>query len=208
TNRLTAPNGWTMTYDDAGNLKTDTYSGAGDRVYDAENRMTKAWATGQWQTYSYDGDGHRVKRSVTVSGQQQPVETWQVYGIGGELIAEYGVNAAPASPQKEYGYRNGQLLITATVTAAGWGSPPSYTPPDPLSSGIPIKLEHLTELRSAVNLLRGHAGLSPFNFTVDPNPERNVTTVKADHILQLRTALEQARSQLGLSTGGYANPGL
>src|SRR5205823_1294236 len=55
---------------------------------------------------------------------------------------------------------------------------------------------------------RGHAGLSPFNFTVDPNPERNVTTVKADHILQLRTALEQARSQLGLSTGGYAHPGL
>src|SRR5205807_7203932 len=136
-------------------------------------------------------------------------ETWQVYGVSGELLAEYPAGANPLTPpQKEYGYRNGQLLITATVTAAGWGPPPSYTPPDPLSSGIPIKLEHLTELRSAVNLLRGHAGLSPFNFTVDPNPERNVTTVKADHILQLLTALEQARLQLGLSTGGYAHAGL
>ena len=37
--------------------------------------------------------------------------TWQVYGIGGELLAEYGVNASPTTAQKEYGYRNGQLLV-------------------------------------------------------------------------------------------------
>src|SRR5882672_3125713 len=30
------------------------------------------------------------------------------------MLAEYAANAAPASPQKEYGYRNGQLLITAS----------------------------------------------------------------------------------------------
>ena len=70
-----------------------------------------------------------------------------------------------------------------------------------------IKLEHLTELRTAVNDLRAHARLSPYSFTVDPNPTRNVTTVKADHIRQLRTALEQARSHLGLSTS-YAHPAL
>jgi RHS repeat-associated protein len=52
-----------------------------------------------------------------------------------------------------------------------------------------------------------HAGLSPFSFTVDPNPERYVTSIKADHIRQLRTALEGARSQLGLSTS-YAHPTL
>jgi RHS repeat-associated protein len=40
-------------------------------------------------------------------------ETWQIYGLGGELLAEYAASAAPASPQKEYGYRNGELLITA-----------------------------------------------------------------------------------------------
>src|SRR5204862_402910 len=58
-------------------------------------------------TYSYDGDGHRVKRNINGT------ETWQVYGLGGELLAEYAQNTAASNPQKEYGYRNGQLLITA-----------------------------------------------------------------------------------------------
>jgi RHS repeat-associated protein len=89
-----------MQYDVAGNLKKDSYTGAGDREYDAENRMTKAWANGQWQYYSYNADGQRVRRKV-------------VYGMDGELLAEYAVNGAVASPQKEYGYRNGQLLVTA-----------------------------------------------------------------------------------------------
>jgi hypothetical protein len=33
--------------------------------------------------------------------------------MDGELLAEYAANASPATPQKEYGYRNGQLLVTA-----------------------------------------------------------------------------------------------
>lgn len=41
------------------------------------------------------------------------VETWQIYGMDGELLAEYAANGATASPHKEYGYRNGQLLVTA-----------------------------------------------------------------------------------------------
>jgi RHS repeat-associated protein len=80
-------------------------------VYDAENRMTSAQdANGVWSYYSYNADGQRVRRKVN------GVETWQVYGFGGELLAEYPAGVAPASPQKEYGYRNGQLLITADVT--------------------------------------------------------------------------------------------
>lgn len=74
--------------------------------------------------------------------------------------------------------------------------------------GNDIKLENLTELRSAVNQLRQHAGLGAYNFTIDPNPERNVTSVKAQHIRQLRAALEEARAALGLSNGGYAHPTL
>ena len=61
--------------------------------------------------YTYNADGQRVRR--TVGGQPSAVTTWQVYGMDGELLAEYAANAAAASPQKEYGYRNGQLLITA-----------------------------------------------------------------------------------------------
>jgi RHS repeat-associated protein len=45
------------------------------------------------------------------------VETWQVYGLGGELLAEYAANGSPSTAQKEYGYRNGQLLVTAGPSA-------------------------------------------------------------------------------------------
>jgi hypothetical protein len=43
-NRLGVPGGQpgTMTYDTAGNLTTDTYTGAGNRSYDAENKITQA----------------------------------------------------------------------------------------------------------------------------------------------------------------------
>jgi RHS repeat-associated protein len=107
-NRLTAPSGSPLNYDAAGNLTNDTYTGEGQRIYDGEGRMTQAWANNQWQTYVYDGNGGRVRR--TVNGQ----ETWQVYGLGNELIAEYAANSAASTPQREYGYRNDQLLITAT----------------------------------------------------------------------------------------------
>ena len=102
-----------MQYDAAGNLTNDTYTGNGLRNYDAENKMTSAVGlNGQTQTYVYDGTGQRIKRIVG------GVETWQVYGIGGELLAEYPVNGAAGSPQKEYGYRNGQLLVTADAVVA------------------------------------------------------------------------------------------
>ena len=46
--------------------------------------------------------------------------TWQVYGIGNELVAEYmGTSPSTSSPSKEYGYRNGQLLIAATAANSG-----------------------------------------------------------------------------------------
>src|SRR6266536_1486733 len=115
-NRLGVPAGQSglMSYDNAGNLTTDTYSGGGDRTVDAENRMTKAWENNQWQVYTYNADGQRVRRKV------DGVETWQVYGMDGELVAEYAANVSAATPQKEYGYRNGQLLIT-TGTAPSSG---------------------------------------------------------------------------------------
>ena len=115
-NRLGVPVGQTgvMSYDAAGNLTNDTYTGAGNRTYDAENKITSAWGgNNQAQLYTYDGNGQRIKR--TVNG----VETWHVYGLAGELLAEYPVNGPAATPQKEYGYRNGQLLVTASPGGGG-----------------------------------------------------------------------------------------
>lgn len=113
TNRLGVPSGQsgTMTYDNAGNLTNDTYSGQGQRTYDGENRITAAQDNfSAWSYYTYDAGGNRVRRKIN------NLETWQIYGIGGELVAEYAANASPSSLQKEYGYRNGQLLVTATNT--------------------------------------------------------------------------------------------
>jgi len=115
-NRLTVPVGQpgTMSYDAAGNLTNDTYTGAGNRTYDAENKITSAWGgNNQAQLYAYDANGRRIKR--TVNG----IETWYVYGLGGELVAEYPVNGSAATPQTEYGYRNGQMLVTASPTGGG-----------------------------------------------------------------------------------------
>src|SRR5688572_2967882 len=115
-NRLGVPAGQSgvMQYDVAGNLTNDTYTGDGNRTYDGENKITSAWGgNNQAQLYGYDAAGQRIKR--TVDG----TETCHVYGLGGELLAEYPANGAVASPKKEYGYRNGQLLLSAE---AGTGS--------------------------------------------------------------------------------------
>jgi RHS repeat-associated protein len=117
-NRLGVPAGQsvTMTYDPAGNLSNDTYTGGGSRTYDAENRMISATGDDGLSTYTYDGDGHRVRRYM--AGEE--TDTWQIYGLTGELLAEYkGADNDPSSPQKEYGYRNGQLLITVEPPLRG-----------------------------------------------------------------------------------------
>src|SRR5882724_137480 len=201
TNRLLAPgdsnltgsnlNQRKMRYDDAGNLVNDNWSsygsaspGVATRTYDAENRMTSAQdSTGGTTHYTYDADGRRVRR--TISGQP---EVWQVYGLGGELLAEYAANADHLSPQKEYGYRNGQLLVTATVTS-GWGAAPTLHDNPLVVNETTVQARHITELRDAIDALRSHLNLSPYPW------QYSVTTndwVTANPILEMRTALNLA----------------
>ncbi len=99
-----------LIYDAAGNVINESYTFRQyDRKYDAENRMTQANAV---NSYVYDGDGRRVRRNVNGA------ETWQVYGIGGELLAEYKLTNGTPVLDKEYGYRNGQMLIVAEASPA------------------------------------------------------------------------------------------
>jgi RHS repeat-associated protein len=90
-------------YDAAGNITFDPMTG-GTMTYDAENRLLTS-TNGSGGSYTYGADGQRVRR---ITGGQ---ETWHVYGMGGELLAEYGAGALPTAAQKEYGYRGGQLLV-------------------------------------------------------------------------------------------------
>ena len=115
TNRLYAPGDLALQdtqrrirYDAMGNQTTDIYTGYGTAGFDAENHITAIQDnTGGTSTYTYNADGQRTRRKT---GTQ---ETWQIYGMDGELLAEYPQAGATNAPQKEYGYRNGQLLITA-----------------------------------------------------------------------------------------------
>ncbi len=107
-----------LVYDAAGNVTKDKVIGTGrmEYKYDAENHVIAAGNnfvtnnTAPTSQYFYDANGKRTRKLV--SG----VETWFVYGLDGELVAEYNANAAVASPQKEYGYRSGQLLVVYDST--------------------------------------------------------------------------------------------
>ena len=102
-----------LAYDAAGTVTKDKVIGTGrmEYKYDAENHIVAAGInfvtnnTTPTSQYFYDAAGKRTRKLV--SG----VETWFVYGIDGELVAEYNANGAVSSPQKEYGYRSGQLLV-------------------------------------------------------------------------------------------------
>jgi uncharacterized repeat protein (TIGR01451 family) len=73
---------------------------------------------------------------------------------------------------------------------------------DPIDTGITaMKAVHLTELRTAVNLVRAAAGLSPA-FLTDPVLTAG-TRIKTKHLTELRTNLDQARAALGLIPIGY-----
>src|ERR1044071_759053 len=97
-----------LCYDAVGNQTTDIYTGYGTASFDAENHITAIQDnTSGTSTYTYNADGQRTRRKT---GTQ---ETWQIYGMDGELLAEYPQAGATNTPQKEYGYRNGQLLVTA-----------------------------------------------------------------------------------------------
>ena len=76
---------------------------------------------------------------------------------------------------------------------------------DPVSAGIPIKSQHLTQLRTAVNAMRAAAGLPAQTFN-DAAPLG--VPVRALHLVQLRVALDQARSTIGLLPLIYQDPAL
>ncbi len=76
---------------------------------------------------------------------------------------------------------------------------------DDLSAGTTkMKAVHITELRTAVNLVRAAAGLPPAVLT-DPVLTAG-TFIKAAHITELRANLDQARAVFGLIPTWYYEP--
>ena len=112
TNRLNE-----RSYDFAGNVANDATAGdSGALTFDGANRMTRAITNSLTNHYVYDADGYRVRRIIN------GVETWQVFGFDGELLAEYPVaSGAPSTyAQREYAYRGGDMLVVAGCDVARW----------------------------------------------------------------------------------------
>ncbi len=98
TNRITTSG---YNYDLSGNMINDGYNSL---VYDGENRATNASNGSASATYTYDGNGMRVKKAVQ-SG------TTTVYAFSGsKVLAEYENGAAPSSPTREYIYAGAALV--------------------------------------------------------------------------------------------------
>jgi len=104
TNRLV---GSPYSYDASGNMTND---GINTLVYDAENHLVSATNGGASGTYSYDGNGLRVKK---VSGSNNTVYIFS----GSKVIAEYDNGVAVGSPSREYIYSGSALL--AKIDSSG-----------------------------------------------------------------------------------------
>ncbi len=97
TNRITTGG---YGYDANGNMTNDAMN---TLTYDAENHLLTSSGSLGSGTYTYDGNGLRVKK---VSGS-----TTTVYAFSGmKVIAEYVNGAAPTSPTREHIYSGGALL--------------------------------------------------------------------------------------------------
>jgi RHS repeat-associated protein len=97
-------------YDTAGNQLT---YGAFTLGYDAENRNTTVSGSDS-MTYSYDGDGRRVKKVWTPAGGTIVI-TYYVYDALGQLAAEYS-SQAPANTGTSYIFSD-MLDSARTITS-------------------------------------------------------------------------------------------
>ena len=104
TNQIT---GSPYAYDLGGNMTND---GSNTLVYDAENRAVSANHGGASGTYTYDGNGLRVKK---ISGSTTTVYVFS----GSKVIAEYDNGAPVGSPSREYIYGGAPLL--AKIDSSG-----------------------------------------------------------------------------------------
>ena len=76
-----------------------------------------------------------------------------------------------------------------SLGTAGWGAAPVFDD-NPLNPGeTTVQARHITQLRTAINSLRTHVGLSAYSW------QYSATTsdlISANPILEMRTALDEA----------------
>ena len=154
------------------------------------------------------------------AGGQQIVLTGAFANLASVLVG--GVAAS-------WSYRNGTSEITVTtpahvvapvsidltpVSGTGFSKtnafaylPLTFTDNTLVAGATTAKVQHIYELRQAVDALRAVAGLPVAPWT-DEVLLPTGTAIKAVHITELRTYLENAAAPLGYSPGSYTDPTL
>lgn len=150
-------------------------------------------------TASPGADHYQVERTQNLS---------QAYTIVSSSVTTTSFSDNTVSSGSAYLYR-----VRAVAASANF-SPPSNVDlataitfsDDPLAVGsTPVKGQHLTELRQAVNAIRATANLSVASWT---DSLLAGVTIKAVHFQELRTNLDQALLAVGLTTSSYTDPSL
>jgi RHS repeat-associated protein len=111
------PTGYT--YDVSGNMTVEPMSPPNYMTYDGENRMTAFSGNGGAASYTYDGNGLRVVKSVSGS------TTVSIYS-GSSVIAEYDNGAAPTLPSREYIYNPAGGATTGLLAMISGGAMTYY----------------------------------------------------------------------------------
>jgi len=184
TNNLNANKSRNYTYDALGRLKQATGGSASAPI----------WT----QTYSYDRYGNRLTVSATGSSAWNRKPLNDQGGRPEAQVAE-ALAVPTARVEQSFSHHAARPVVT---NAPAPPSPPTFTD-DPLNDPqnpqkTPIKAIHITELRNAINALRGLVGLAPYSWAESIS---TASYIKKDHISEMRTALDQA---LGPPAAGYS----
>ena len=89
----------------------------------------------------------------------------------------------------------------------GAGPPPTFTDDPLVVRTTVVKAAHITELRQAIDDLRGRNGLMAFAWTDQPLVG-GITVVRALHVTELRAALAEVYVKIGQAPPGYLRANL
>jgi RHS repeat-associated protein len=107
-------------YDPSGNMTVEPLLPSNTMTYDGESRMTAFQGFGGAASYTYDGNGLRVVKSV-----QGGTATVNIFS-GSSVIAEYDNGAAPDLPSREYIYNPAGGATTGLLAKISKGATTYY----------------------------------------------------------------------------------
>lgn len=153
----------------------------------------------QWNAVT-GANHYQIERRANITQAYQTVGTststsYQDTSVAANTAYLYRVRAVDAANNAS-GPSNTRLGVAVTFT-----DNPLADPQNP-SNTVPVKKEHITQLRTAVNAVRAAANLSAATWTY---PDLNNALIHAKDVEELRTKLNEALLVLGFTPPSYTD---